>query len=394
MAIGLNKLNTTNTNIAELKVKLADMQPKLEKKNAELAVALEQVTADKEVADAKEKVVSAEAEIVNKKAQEAKLIADDAEVDLAAAKPELLAAQNAVKQLDRNSIVEIKNFASPPDGVKTVMECVMVLLGEKTDWKSVKGVLNNVGDFMGRLLDYKVEKTAERVWKKARDGWINKETFKPEEARKVSVSAAALCTWAIACSRYQLVEKRVAPKRAKHKEVTTILATAEAELKVKLDALQEVKDKVAELEANCSKMKADKEELEIEMDRASNRMRRAETLVVLLADEGVRWKETVETISGDIERLVGNVFLSCACISYFGAFTGEYREKLVSSWVTGCLEREIPTSDGFSLAAVMSDPVVVRRWNIEGLPNDQVSCENGILAYKAERYALCIDPQQ
>jgi len=60
-------------------------------------VALEQVTADKEIADEKEKVVSAEAEIVNKKAQEAKLIADDAEADLAAAKPELLAAQNAVK---------------------------------------------------------------------------------------------------------------------------------------------------------------------------------------------------------------------------------------------------------------------------------------------------------
>lgn len=36
--------------------------------------------------------MSAEAEIVNKKASEAKAIADDAESDLAAAKPELLAA--------------------------------------------------------------------------------------------------------------------------------------------------------------------------------------------------------------------------------------------------------------------------------------------------------------
>jgi len=274
------------------------------------------------------------------------------------------------------------------------MECVMVLLGEKTDWKSVKGVLNNVGDFMGRLLDYKVEKTAEKVWKKARDGWISKETFRPEEVKKVSVSASALCTWAVACSKYQFVEKKVAPKRAKHKEVTAVLAKAESELKVKLDQLQEVKDKVAKLEANCNRMQADKEELEQEMDRAANRMRRAEKLVVLLADEGVRWKETVETISGEIERLVGNVFLSCACISYFGAFTGAYREKLVAQWVEGCVERNIPTSDGFKLVTVMGDPVVIRSWNIAGLPNDQVSCENGILALKAERYALCIDPQQ
>jgi hypothetical protein len=34
----------------------------------------------------------------------------------------------------------------------------------------------------------------------------------------------------------------------------------------------------------------------------------------------------VESIVGEIERLVGNVFISCACISYFGGFTGEYRE--------------------------------------------------------------------
>jgi len=34
------------------------------------------------------------------------------------------------------------------------------------------------------------------------------------------------------------------------------------------------------------------------MEQSSSRMRRAEKLVVLLADEGVRWAETVETIQG------------------------------------------------------------------------------------------------
>ena len=53
--------------------------------------------------------MSAEAEIVNKKASEAKAIADDAESDLAAAKPELAAAQNAVKNLDKNAIIEYLN---------------------------------------------------------------------------------------------------------------------------------------------------------------------------------------------------------------------------------------------------------------------------------------------
>lgn len=139
-------------------------------------------------------------------------------------------------------------------------------------------------------------------------------------------------------------------------------------------------------------MQDEKEALEFEMDRSTKRMERAEKLVVLLADEGVRWGETVEVISGEIERLVGNVFLSCACISYFGAFTGQYREKLVEKWVEGCLEREIPTSDDFTLVKTMGDPVVLRNWGIAGLPSDNVSSENGILTMQAERYALCIDP--
>jgi len=63
-----------------------------------------------------------------------------------------------------------------------------------------------------------------------------------------------------------------------------------------LDEVQKVKDTVAKLEADCQQMQDEKEVLEFEMDRSSKRMGRAEKLVVLLADEGVRWAETVKNI--------------------------------------------------------------------------------------------------
>jgi dynein heavy chain len=62
------------------------------------------------------------------------------------------------------------------------------------------------------------------------------------------------------------------------------------------------------------------------MERSEKRMGRAEKLLVLLKDEGIRWKETVEKMDLEIEKLVGNVFISAGCISYYGAFTGIYRE--------------------------------------------------------------------
>jgi dynein heavy chain len=163
-------------------------------------------------------------------------------------------------------------------------------------------------------------------------------------------------------------------------------------LNVKLATVKAVKDKVAKLEAECKMMQDEKDGLEAEMDRCEKRMSRAERLVVLLEDEGVRWKETVEILNDDIEKLIGNVFLSCASISYIGGFTGSYRQEMVSGWITQCKEREIPTSSEFSVIKIMGDPVQIRGWNIAGLPTDNVSIENGIMATKAERWPLCIDP--
>jgi dynein heavy chain len=71
LANGIAKLESTNSNIAELKIKLETAAPKLVKKNEEIKVALVVVTADKLVADEKAAVVSAEAAIVQKKTDEA-----------------------------------------------------------------------------------------------------------------------------------------------------------------------------------------------------------------------------------------------------------------------------------------------------------------------------------
>jgi hypothetical protein len=72
--------------------------------------------------------------------------------------------------------------------------------------------------------------------------------------------------------------------------------------------VNKVKDAVAKLEAESRAMQNEKKHLENDMDRCNKRMGRAEKLVVLLSDEGVRRKETIENIKLGIEQFDGNVF--------------------------------------------------------------------------------------
>ena len=79
-------------------------------------------------------------------------------------------------------------------------------------------------------------------------------------------------------------------------------------------------------------------------------------------------------------------------IAYLGAFTAIYRQQITKQWVQKCFEEEIPSADVYSLLKVLGDPVKIRAWNIDGLPSDNFSVENGIIVSKARRWPLMIDP--
>lgn len=61
------------------------------------------------------------------KADEARAIQQECEADLAAAMPQLRAAEHAVNSLRRQDITEVRTMTSPPDGVRLVMQAVCIM---------------------------------------------------------------------------------------------------------------------------------------------------------------------------------------------------------------------------------------------------------------------------
>lgn len=120
---------------------------------------------------------------------------------------------------------------------------------------------------------------------------------------------------------------------------------------------------------------------------------RAGRLLGGLGGEKVRWKATVVAYTAQEGNLVGDVCLASGYVAYLGPFTAEYRSSLASDWRDFLGEMNVPHTEGANLIKVMADPVKLRKWQVDGLPADSVSTENGIILACARRWPLCIDPQ-
>ena len=80
-----------------------------------------------------------------------------------------------------------------------------------------------------------------------------------------------------------------------------------------------------------------------------------------LADENVRWANTIQELKESTLLLIGDVLLASAFISYIGPFTRAFRTDLVTEkWSVDIKNRGIPFTDGLDpVLNVMTDEAEV-----------------------------------
>ncbi|XP_017317258.1 dynein axonemal heavy chain 6 isoform X2 [Ictalurus punctatus] len=388
---GLTKLLETNDLVEKMKVELSALEPVLKQKSIDVNALMKKISVDQEKADQVRSVVKEDEAIAKEKASNTQAIAAEAQKDLDKALPALEQANNALGALDKNDISEIRVFNKPPELVMTVMEAVCILLKSKTDWASAKQVLGE-SNFLKKLTDYDKDNIQPQILQKLQR-YIQNPDFVPEKVEKVSKACKSMCMWVNAMDLYSRVLKEVGPKREKLAAAQAELDATTATLKQKQAKLQEVENEIAALQKHFNSSLAEKETLAENMALTKARLSRSAKLTSALADERVRWQESIELFELEINNVVGNVFVGAACVAYYGAFTSHYRQLLIEQWISRCQELGIPISSNFSLIGILGDPYEIRQWNADGLPRDIVSTENGILVTRGRRWPLIIDPQ-
>ncbi|VDO75315.1 unnamed protein product [Schistosoma mattheei] len=362
---GLDKLAFAAEQVADMQIKLEELQPQLVLASEENEKLLTVIATESVTVEEQRVKVKAEEEIVNQKADASKALSDECRADLAEAQPALEAALSALDTLKPSDITIVKSMQNPPPGVKLVMEGVCV------------------------MRDIKPDKIMQRI----RKDFMTNPEFDPTKVARASSAAEGLCKWILAMEQYDRVAKIVAPKRIKLAEAEAELTENMACLKKTQDALAEVEAKLENLQNQLKSTQNEKKRLEDEVSNCATKLERATKLIGGLGGEKDRWRQAAEYLEKLYDNLIGDVLISAGIIAYLGPFTSTYREECISNWIIQCKQQNITCSEPFSLTQCLGDPVKIQQWNIDGLPRDAFSIDNSVIVANARRWPLMIDPQ-
>ncbi|XP_025080372.1 dynein heavy chain 2, axonemal-like isoform X3 [Pomacea canaliculata] len=389
---GLFKIDDTREKVQNMSVELEEANINVMAFQKECDKFISLLVAQKQEADEQQKAVSVQSARIREEGKKCQEIADSAQHDLDAALPALQAAVEALESLNKKDMTEIKSYGKPPAMVEKVMQAVMILRNSDPSWAEAKKQLGEA-NFLKDLMNYDKDNITDKVLKKI-GKYCDQADFVPEVIGRVSTAAKSLCMWVRAMEEYGRIFRIVEPKRQR-------LYKAMATLKEKQDMLAEAMAKLKELEDKLELLKKEYDEklmMKADLQRKAAHMalmmERARRLVEGLAGERLRWLDTVEELENQMGYLPGDCMIAAAFLSYLGPFLSEYREEIVNKvWISEIRTLAIPCTPSFSFTDFMVRPTQVRDWNIQGLPSDSFSTENGIIVTQGNRWPLMVDPQ-
>eukprot|EP00072_Mus_musculus_P064691 XP_011247379.1 PREDICTED: dynein heavy chain 2, axonemal isoform X5 [Mus musculus] len=389
---GLFKIDETREKVEVMSLELEDAKKKVAEFQKQCEEYLVIIVQQKREADEQQKAVTANSEKIAIEEVKCQALADNAQKDLEEALPALEEAMRALESLNKKDIGEIKSYGRPPAQVEIVMQAVMILRGNEPTWAEAKRQLGEQ-NFIKSLINFDKDNISDKVLKKI-GAYCAQPDFQPDIIGRVSLAAKSLCMWVRAMELYGRLYRVVEPKRIRMNAAMAQLQEKQAALAEAQEKLREVAEKLEMLKKQYDEKLAQKEELRKKSEEMELKLERAGMLVSGLAGEKARWEETVQGLEEDLGYLVGDCLIAAAFLSYMGPFLTNYRDEIINQiWIRKIRELQVPCSPRFAIDNFLTNPTKVRDWNIQGLPSDAFSTENGIIVTRGNRWALMIDPQ-
>ncbi|XP_044272703.1 dynein axonemal heavy chain 8 [Tribolium madens] len=405
MRTGLTKLVEAQQNVDELKKELIIKEQEMKVATDAAEKVLEEVLAASEITNK----IKEEATIVKDKAE--KLVAiisvdqQEAESKLMAAKPALDAAEAALLTIKAADIATVRKLGKPPYLITLIMDCVLIYFKRKLEpvkadpekgflissWTESLKVMADT-KFLNKLQEYPKDTINAEIVDLLQP-YFGFPLYTYENAKTACGNVAGLISWTIAMAAFFEVNREVLPLKANLAIQQAKLDRAQAELASAMELLAEKEEEVRQCQIQYEEAMKHKQEVFDDAMKVKNKMDSATALIDGLAGERVRWTEQLAQFKAETDRLIGDVVLLVGFLSYSGPFNQEYRTNMQKFLLEAVLKRKIPVTMSLNIIDSLTDTATIGEWNLQGLPTDELSIQNGIIVTSASRFPLLIDPQ-
>ncbi len=388
--VGLGKIAETVEQVEEMQKSLAVKSAELQTKNDAANAKLKQMVKDQQEAE-KQKTHSQEIQKLLE-VQKVEIASKRSEVmsDLEKVEPAVLEAQQAVKSIKKQHLVEVRSMGNPPPIVKLALESICLLLEENySDWKSIRQVTMK-DNFINTIVNFNTDNISPEVRQKMKQKYLSNPDYNFEKVNRASMACGPMVKWAIAQLEYSDMLNRVEPLRNELRELEEAATVKQKEAEEMTSLISRLEASINNYKEEYAQLISQAEAIKSDLKQVQDKVDRSMSLLKSLGIEKERWQTTSEGFKSQMDTLVGDVFLSSAFLAYAGYFDQHSRQMLFTNWKSHLQSCNISHRTDFARTEFLSDPDEKVKWQANALPTDDLCTENAIMLKRFNRYPLII----
>ncbi|OEH78569.1 dynein heavy chain related [Cyclospora cayetanensis] len=391
---GLQTLAQVERQVGEMRTDLTEKGTVLSEKNEEAERKMQQMIDQQAEAEQKKKVAEVLARKLDEQTGIIKERREAVEAQLSEVEPLLKEAAEAVTNIPKKSLDELKSMSNPPAMAKLAVEAVAVLItdaGEKAvSWEDARKILKAT-DFIPKILNFDCASVSSATRRRIQSKYLTGD-WDIDRINKASRAAGPLAQWVESSVKFVLISEQVEPLQTEIAQLETEAQENEANLQEQQSLITQLEGKLQQYKQDYAQLISQVQSIKHEMEEVQKKCARSMSLLENLGSEKSRWFEQLEQLKLASQTFIGDSLLAAAFCAYLGFFEYAERHRLLEEW-RAVLQREcIRCRLDLSLVDFLSTPSERLQWAAHALPPDDLSIQNAIILKRFLRYPLIIDP--
>ncbi|KAK6589101.1 dynein heavy chain [Cryptosporidium xiaoi] len=397
LSSGLETLRSTEVQVATLQQELEEKEKVLIAKNVEAEQKMQLMIKEQGEAEEKKKTTEKLAKSLDEQQKVIAERSEEVEIQLKDVEPILREAENAVSNIPKKNLDELRSMANPPGLVKKTIDAVAILLTNNSSkpqaWEESRKLLKST-DFITKVLNFDSSTITSKTMQRLQKEYLESPEWDTEKINRASHAAGPLSSWVSSILQYSIISEKVQPLRSEISQLEKSKLENEKGLEAAQKLGLELQERIDVYKKEYAELISQVQLIKREKDLVTNKVDRSIRLLKNLGSEQERWKVAKEGFSTEISNILGDCLVSAAFVCFAGGLDQIQRNKLMGLWNNILDKYQLSHSDAstFKIVDYLSKPSERLMWQSLGLPNDDLSVENAIIIKRHIRYPLIIDP--